>query len=253
MRTLEMTVEYDGTAYCGWQVQNSHKSQAISRKQRTIQATLEKTLQKILQERVKVMGSGRTDSGAHALGQVAHFQTISRLSPTQIRKGLHSLLPADIRISALNEAPDDFHARFSATSKHYRYTIVNDAYLPVFIRRYAYLVRYPLNIAAMRRAARYLVGRHDFRSFQAVDKTERNSRRRISRLAIRQQDNLIIIDIEADGFLYKMVRNIAGTLIEVGRGRMRPDEIEKGSAHPAEEKLWALRSGQRPLPDQGEI
>ncbi|MBL7084984.1 MAG: tRNA pseudouridine(38-40) synthase TruA [Candidatus Omnitrophica bacterium] len=222
MRNIRLAIEYDGTNYCGWQVQNKRKS-----KEKTIQEALEKALSRILQEKVKVIGSGRTDSGVHALGQAANFKSKSNLSCQNIQKALNSILPRDIRIKPVKEVPLGFHARFSAQSKLYRYTIVNGSFVSPFLRRYSYLVKHPLNMAKMRKGARYLLGRHNFRSFQAVEKKERAATRTIKRLDIHKEDNLIYLNIEADGFLYKMVRNIAGTLIEVGRGKLKPQDVKR--------------------------
>ncbi|NQS99499.1 MAG: tRNA pseudouridine(38-40) synthase TruA [Candidatus Omnitrophica bacterium] len=217
MRNIKVTVEYDGTNYAGWQVQNN---------QLTIQAAIEKALARILQQKVRVIGSGRTDSGVHALGQVANFKTKSRLKCENIQRALNRALPADIRIKDILDAQEVFHARFSAKSKLYRYTIVNHSFHPPHLRYYSYLVKYPLKLGKIRSAAQHLVGRHDLRSFQAVDKRLRPSVRTIKRLDVRRKENLIYLDIEADGFLYRMVRNIVGTLIEVGRGRLKPQDIK---------------------------
>ena len=225
MRNIKLIIEYDGTDYSGWQVQNN---KAKSKKQnKTIQQTLENTLAKILQEKIKVIASGRTDAGVHAFNQTANFKTKSSLACRNIQKALNSALPEDIRIKKAEDIHPDFHARFSARSKRYRYAIVNDSFVSVHLRRFCSLVRYPLDLSKMRRAARYLLGRHNFRSFQAVDKRERHPVRRILRLDIRKSGNLIYLDIEANGFLYRMARNIVGSLIEVGRGRLAPEDIKR--------------------------
>jgi len=224
MRNIKLTIEYDGTNYCGWQIQNKKLKQ--KKENRTIQQILENFLSKILQEKIKLVGSGRTDSGVHALGQVANFKTKSKLNLQNIHNGLNSILPLDIRIREAEVIRMSFHARFSAKRKLYRYTIVNNSFISPFERRYAYLVKFPLNLRKMRKAARLLLGKHDFRSFQAVEKDKRHSVRKIFRLDIRKKDDLIYLDIEADGFLYKMVRNIVGTLIEVGRAKIKPEDIK---------------------------
>lgn len=222
MRNIKLTIEYDGTDYAGWQIQNRSKS-----RKKTIQKTLENALNQILQERIKVIASGRTDAGVHALAQVANFKTKSKLSGKNIQNALNSILPRDIRIKHVEDTHPNFHARFAAKSKLYRYTILNDSFASPFLRRYCYLVKYPLNIKKMRQAAQYLLGRHDLRSFQAVDKRERDSVRSIKRLEIRKTKDIIYLEIEADGFLYHMVRNIAGTMIEVGRGKINPLQIKE--------------------------
>lgn len=221
MRNIKLIIEYDGTNYSGWQVQRRHNS-----KKKTIQEVLEQALGQILQEKIKVVGSGRTDAGVHARGQAAHFKTGSKLSCAAIQRALNSNLPKDIRIKQVKVVPSDFHARFAAISKTYRYTIVNDTFVSPFLTPYVQLVKQPLDVRKMRRGSRYLLGRHNFRSFQAVDKKETQSVRTVKRLDVRREGNLIILDIEANGFLYKMVRNIAGTLIEVGRGRRKAQDIQ---------------------------
>lgn len=236
MRNVKITIEYDGTGYSGWQIQNSlpwqlqlagqGRQKTENRKQKkTIQETIEKALTKIVQEKVKLIGSGRTDAGVHARGQVANFKTKSKLPCKNIQNGLNSILPYDIRIRQVEDAPLNFHARFLGIRKLYRYTVVNDSYIAPHLYRYAYLVKFPLDVKKMRQAAKYFLGRHNFRSFQAVDKKERRSIRRILRLEIRKEKNIIHFDIEADGFLYRMARNIVGTIIEVGRGRLNPKEV----------------------------
>ena len=225
MRNIKLTLEYDGTNYSGWQIQNRRAKGKLQNK--TIQQTLEQALSQILQEKVRIIASGRTDAGVHALGQVANFKTKSKLNCQNIQSGLNSVLPCDIRIQQAEDARSDFHARFSARSKLYRYSIVNHSFISPHLHRFCYLVKYPLDVGKMRRGARYLLGRHNFRSFQAMDKRQRDSVRTIKRFDIRRNKNLIYIDIEADGFLYRMVRNIVGTLLEVSRGRLKPKEIKE--------------------------
>lgn len=231
MRNIKLTVGYEGTRYAGWQAQRKSTD-----KKKTIQEAIEKVLSRILQESIKVIGSGRTDAGVHAFAQVANFKTNSALECRNIQKGLNSLLPADIRISRAEEVPAVFHSRFAAQSKLYRYNIVNGAVISPFMDRYAYWVRYPLDVSGMNCAAGYLLGRHNFRSFQAVDKKEKSAIRTLKRLdivagsyktAVGVEEQVISIDIEADGFLYRMVRNIVGTLIDVGRGKLNPGEMKK--------------------------
>lgn len=216
MRNLKLTIAYDGTNYAGWQVQ----------KLKTVQETIEKALEKILQEKVKLIASGRTDSGVHALGQVANFKTDSKLFPDNIQKALNSCLPKDIVVKKVEDVALEFHARYSATSKSYRYTILNRKVRSPLDRHYAAFIPYPLDIRSMQDAAVHLVGRHDFRSFQAKA-GEGNSTRTIKSLGVKKRGRFIYIDIEADGFLYNMVRNIVGTLIEVGRGKLKANGTMK--------------------------
>lgn len=227
MRNIKLTIEYDGTNYQGWQRQKV-KSQKSKVKSKTIQETLESTSEKILQEKIKLIASGRTDAGVHANGQVANFKTKSLLPADTIKKALNSLLPEDIRIKALSEVDKDFHSRFNVKSKIYRYTLWQDSYTPPCSRFYVRLIPYRLNLTAMRKAARGLFGCHDFRAFQ-TDSTgfSNNTRRTIKNIKLKKDGSMIYIDIEADGFLYNMARSIAGTLIEVGRGYLKPSDVKK--------------------------
>jgi tRNA pseudouridine38-40 synthase len=213
MRNLKLKIEYDGSNYCGWQIQSR------SSNKKSIQATLEKYLRKILQEKIRLVVSGRTDAGVHAKAQVANFNTNSEISLDKLQRALNGLLPQDIAITGIEEVPADFHSRFSAKSKIYRYTIVHRNYPSVFLRGYSYFYPYPLDIKLMKAEAKILLGKHDFKCFQAADKKDRSSLRTIKKLSIIKVNDLLRIDIEADGFLYNMVRNIVGTLIEIGRGR----------------------------------
>ncbi|MCM8801519.1 MAG: tRNA pseudouridine(38-40) synthase TruA [Candidatus Omnitrophica bacterium] len=220
MRNLKLIIEYDGSNYCGWQKQRNNKKKSI-------QQVLEDTLQKILNEKIKIIGSGRTDAGVHALSQVANFKTNSKISLPKLKKALNALLPEDIVIKQIKRVPLDFHSRFDAKTKLYRYVILNRPYRSAFLRKRVYFYPYPLDINLMHKEAKVLLGRHDFKAFQAVDKKERSSIRTIKKLIIKKEKDLIIIDIEADGFLYNMVRNIVGTLIEIGRGRFSKGDLKK--------------------------
>lgn len=226
MRNIKLTLEYDGTEFCGWQTQK-RKSQKSNRKRTTIQETVEEVLGKILQEKVKVIGSGRTDSGVHALNQVANFKTKSVLPLKNIQKALNSVLPYSIAVVKIEEASADFHARFDAKSKTYRYSILNSGFNRPLLNNHFSRVPYKLNVPLMKKEIRHLLGKHDFKSFQARDKKERSSIRTISKINLSQKGNLIYLDVSADGFLYNMVRNIAGSLIEVGRGKLPQNSIKK--------------------------
>lgn len=227
MRNIKLTIEYDGTNYAGWQIQNRIPSSVFRSPSKTIQEAIEKTLQRILQKKIKVIGSGRTDAGVHALGQVANFKINSNIALEKLQRGLNAVLPADIVVTKIEETDEDFHSRFSAKSKVYRYIIFNRTKRPVFLRDTVYFYAYPLNIRLMQREARVLLGRHNFKSFQATAKKEKNTVRTIKDLKIRHRGNFIYIDIEADGFLYNMVRNIVGTLIETGRGKLAAGSLKK--------------------------
>lgn len=217
-RNIYLRIEYDGTGYAGWQVQKNAKS---------VQAALEAALRRILNEKVKLISSSRTDSGVHAKGNVANFKTDSKMLLLNIQRGLNSILPKDIAIVEAKEVALDFNSRFDAKSKIYRYTILNRPYPAALCRDYFYHIPCKLDLKMMRQEAMPLLGRHDLRSFKAADNKERSSVRTIKRLEIKRRGELIEIEIEADGFLYNMARNIVGTLVEIGRGRFKPGSMEK--------------------------
>lgn len=233
MPNIKITLEYDGSGYYGWQVQ--------TREHNTLQATLEKTLRSILKEKIHLIGSGRTDSGVHALAQAANFQTRSAIPADKLRLALNALLPHDIVATSVERVPDTFHAIRSAKSKVYRYLILNRAFSSALLNGKVYFYKLPLDVRLMRQASRALVGRHDFRSFCAtgakVKTTVRNVKRiEIKRLSynplclstgVKKESPLIAIDIESEGFLYNMVRNICGTLVEAGRGRLSAADIKR--------------------------
>jgi tRNA pseudouridine38-40 synthase len=229
-RNIKITLEYDGTAYSGWQTQG-YKSQAPAVRQGshkpTIQESIEKVLQKILQEKVHLIGSGRTDAGVHALAQVANFKTNSGILAQKLQRALNGLLPADISVLKIEEIKPDFHSRFSAKAKTYRYTILNRPQRSAFLRDRAYFYRYPLNFQLMQREAKALLGRHDFAAFCASGASAKDTRRTIRKIVLRKNGGLITIEIEADGFLYNMVRNIVGTLLEIGRGKFPAGSMRK--------------------------
>lgn len=217
MRALLLTVAYDGTDYAGFQIQENG---------RTIQGEIEKNLRTLTSEQIRITGAGRTDAGVHARGQTVGLRTASAHPPGIFVKALNAMLPQDIAIAAAEEAPDEFHARFWAVGKTYTYDIWTGQTRPVFERRYAYHCPHALNIGNMREAARTLVGRHDFASFQAAGGSAGTSIREIRHLAVEERENEVRIIVEADGFLYHMVRIIAGTLILIGRGKLAPDQMK---------------------------
>ncbi len=235
MRNIKLTIAYDGTNYAGWQIQNSPQSSVYSPQKKTIQEILEKTLQKILQEEVKVIGSGRTDAGVHALSQVANFRTRSLLSLAVIQKALNSLLPKDISIKGISFVDNDFHACCRAKSKVYRYIIFNGSFPSVFLYRYSWHISFNLNNALMQQEAKSLVGSHDFKSFCASHTGAKTTVRIIKKVSFTTElckpdiakGKLLIIEVEADGFLYNMMRNIIGTLVEIGRGRFEKGSIKR--------------------------
>jgi len=228
MPNIKLEIEYDGSNYRGWQVQNSPRSTVpISPQRKTIQETIEKALQKILQEKIKLIASGRTDAGVHAQAQVANLKTTKRIPLEKLQQALNALLPDDIAITKVLEVSPDFHARFAAKSKIYRYTILNRPYRSARLKDRAYFYPYPLNIKLMQKEAGCLLGRHDFTSFQASGSSCKQAIRRIKKIKVGRHRDLINIDIEADGFLYNMVRNIVGTLIEIGRGRFLKGSLKR--------------------------
>lgn len=219
MRNIRLTIQYEGTGYSGWQSQKNARS---------VQDVIEACLKKILGHKTNLIGSGRTDAGVHALGQVANFHTRSNIPLKNIRMALNSGLPKDIVISRAEEAGRKFNARRSAKSKLYRYTVVNGDFMDPFVRRFAARSFYELDIGAMRKASKLLIGRHDFRAFRAVDGDPgKNSVRRIKLLKVEKKGNVINFFVEGDGFVYNMVRNIVGTLIEVGRGKFPVDRVKE--------------------------
>lgn len=221
MFNILLEIEYDGSNYCGWQLQSRQS------KKKSIQEVLQKALAKILQEKVKVIGSGRTDAGVHARKQFANFGSNSALDLDKLNASLNALLPDDITVNSIKQVALDFHSRYSVKSKTYRYTIINRRQRPAIMRDYAYFCRYPLNIGLMRKEAKVILGSHDFGAFCASAGKKKNPLKEIKSLKIKKQNDLIYIDIEANSFLYNMARNIVGTLIEIARGRFAKGSMKK--------------------------
>ncbi|MBN1671428.1 MAG: tRNA pseudouridine(38-40) synthase TruA [Kiritimatiellae bacterium] len=216
-KRYKLTISYDGSTYAGWQVQPQ---------QRTVQGELERVLAELTGEHAKVHGSGRTDRGVHAKGQVAHLDLAGRMPPAALAKGLNALLPVDIRVTAARLAAPSFHARRSAIGKEYRYFIWDADVVPPFLRLYRAHVRSRLDVAAMSRAAAGIRGRHDFAALTAnPNRVVESTVRTVSMLTVRRRGSEVVITACADGFLYKMVRSIAGILIRVGEGTVPPGEI----------------------------
>lgn len=223
MPNYKLIIEYEGTNYHGWQRQKAKI---------TIQEVIERTLGKIFNQKITLIGQGRLDAGAHALGQVAHFKTYKKFNTSSLKKALNSLLPADIRIKNVQTVPDRFHARYSAKARHYKYIVYNSE-PSVWLRKAAYFYPYDLNIKKMKEGTKYLLGRHDFSCFQSTGSPVKTPVKTIKRITIKKENlnfsgkiSIIRFDIKADAFLYRMVRNIVGTLLEVGRGKMEPAEIK---------------------------
>jgi tRNA pseudouridine38-40 synthase len=212
MRPLKLTLAYDGTDYSGWQVQGEKP---------TLQRTVEGAIRCVTGEFLRVVASGRTDAGVHALGQVASFSTQCALPLPQFCRAINANLPCDVRVLAIEETHSGFHAIRDAVSKRYRYVIQDGPIPDVFVRRHCWFIPQRLDEAAMQRAAQSLVGTHDFTSFQAAGSPRSTAIRTIMELTVRRgldsASNRITIEVEANGFLYNMVRIIVGTLVDVGR------------------------------------
>ena len=218
MKRIKLTVAYDGTNYCGWQVQPNGI---------TIEEVLNKTLSKLTGEDICIIGASRTDSGVHAMGNVAVFDTKTTIPPERIAMSLNQRLPEDIVIVKSEEVAADFHPRYCNCSKTYEYHIINTR-IPIPTKRLTnYFVSYNLNIDDMRKAATYLVGEHDFASFCNVRTNVESTVRTVTALDILQNGDEITVRITGNGFLYNMVRIIVGTLIRVGRGFYKPEQVKE--------------------------
>jgi tRNA pseudouridine38-40 synthase len=210
MRNIKLVLSYDGTEFQGWQTQPGY---------RTVQETLEQAIAKLTgEERVRVNASGRTDAGVHALGQVVNFYTAAHYAPDVLVRAINANLPSDVIVREAADVPQSFDANHDAKLKLYRYVIHDGPVPDLFMRRYCCHSRHRLDDAAMRRAAEPLKGRHDFHSFETDWPNRMSSVRTITHLEVNRSGDCISIDVEADGFLYNMVRAIAGTLMNVGRG-----------------------------------
>ena len=216
MRNVKLTIEYDGTNYAGWQVQPNGVS---------VQEVVQNAIAEITGERnVTLIGSGRTDAGVHAAGQVASFKTDTDIPAENLVHAINTKLPDDVSVVAAEDVPDDFHARYSAKAKTYRYSILNRPVRSPLGRGRSYLVRPPLDVEAMRAAAKHFIGERDFAAFQSKPNGKR-SVRTVTRLDVTADGPHIDIIISANGFLYNMVRAIVGTLLEVGLGKRAPESI----------------------------
>jgi len=225
MRYIKLTIAYDGTDFHGWQIQANKP---------TVQGELVTVLRRLTQENTQLHGTGRTDAGVHALGQVASFRTQSALSPVEFQRALNALLPPTIRIVASEETGPDFSARWSAKGKVYRYRIYRDKVVPPMLWRYVLHYPFPLDEDAMREAAARFAGTHDFSSFAAStgseeDDKERNMQREIYSTELRRSDDgkELWFTVHGRSFLRYMVRKMVGTLLEVGRGRLKPDDVDR--------------------------
>ncbi len=218
-KNFKIILKYNGTNYHGWQIQPGVA---------TIQQVLEESLQRLLGGKIRAYASGRTDTGVHAEAQVVHFKTEKEISPQELEKSLNKILPGDIEVLSIEEVAENFHARYAVRSKQYRYTVLNSKppYPPEKRAKNVYYFRQELDVERMREAASHLLGKHDFSAFGVNPgwKVE-NPVKTMMKIEIIRQGSYIYFDFEADGFLYKMVRSIVGTLLKVGVGRISPDAM----------------------------
>ncbi|MCD7868638.1 MAG: tRNA pseudouridine(38-40) synthase TruA [Clostridiales bacterium] len=218
MKRVGLVVAYDGTKYCGWQIQNNGI---------TIQGILNQTLSGLLNEKVEVIGASRTDAGVHALGNVAVFDTESRIPGEKFSYALNQRLPEDIRIQLSEEVEPDFHPRYCASEKTYEYRILNRRFPVPTERLYSYFYHYRLDERKMREAVSFLIGRHDFASFCGAGAQVKSTIRTITSMEVEREGDMITIRVRGTGFLYNMVRILAGTLIEIGNGQYPPERMKE--------------------------
>lgn len=215
-KNIRIKVEYDGTNYYGWQVQ---------KRQKTVQQVLTDAIGEVVQQKIKLIGASRTDAGVHALGMVANFRMRKDIPLDKLKSGANSFLPDDVFIKNIEDVHIDFHSRFDAKGKWYRYTVMTE-YSP-FWRNYAFFMREKINVSRMKEASGFLIGKKDFTSFGAAGEVKRDPIRKMRRITITKEKNLIFFDIEAESFLQHMVRIIVGTLIEVGRGKLKVSDMDR--------------------------
>lgn len=225
-------VTYDGTAYHGWQRQKNHV---------TIQEVMESKIRQMVAHEVKLFGSGRTDAGVHAYSQVCNFKTTSKIPCDSLQKGLNSLLPEDIYVKEAGEVPLKFHARYSAKSKTYQYRILNREAPDIFLRRYVWHIPVALNTEAMKRCIPMLIGTYDFSSFMSSGGSSKNPIRTVMHASLEQEGPFLYFTIQANGFLKHMVRNIVGTLVNVGMGKISEQEFQE-IFHARDRKLAGIKA-----------
>lgn len=221
MRNVRIRVAYDGSQFFGWQRQDGFTS---------VQQTLEDALLELTRAHVVVNGAGRTDTGVHALGQVAHFHVDTPIDDDRLRFALNARLPRSVIVLRAETCSDSFHARFDAVSKRYAYVVATSRFRPPLGQTTSHWIRFPLDLARMRAAAAMLVGRHDFRAFGNTGSPRSSTVRTLQHLHVRARARGIGFVVQADGFLYNMVRNLAGTLLDVGRGRLSLEDVEAALA-----------------------
>ena len=218
MRNIKLTITYDGKRYLGWQ--------RLGDSDKTIQGKIESILKQMTGEEIEIIGSGRTDSGTHARGQVANFKTETSMTRAEMLDFLNRYLPRDIVVTKVEEVQDRFHARYNCTGKQYSYYVWNNVIPTVFERNHSFHYPQKLDLDKMNQACEKLVGTHDFIGFSALKKSKKSTVRTIEKLSIEQEGSMLHFTFVGDGFLYKMVRIIVGTLLEIGSGSMDVTEIE---------------------------
>jgi len=223
LKNVKISLSFDGTHFYGWQKQKDKT---------TVQEEIEKGIKKITGVETKITGCGRTDAGVHAINYVANFKIETRLTPEEIKNALNSVLPEEIFIKKVEFVEENFHSRYSAKRKTYLYLISNQK--TPFLKNKSFYLKGNLDIDKMKKAAKYFIGKKDFSSFKAAGSSVKNPVREIFKITINKENfcldpdvKILKIEIEGDGFLYKMARNIVGTLIEVGRGKIEPEEVKK--------------------------
>lgn len=217
MRNIRLELQYEGTRYQGWQKQTSTEN--------TIQGKMEALLSRMCGEQIELQGSGRTDAGVHALGQVANFHTDSMMTTEEMLAYINRYLPEDIAVVAISEASERFHSRLNARGKCYTYRVHNSDIPNVFWRRYAYQVPDSLDLEAMKKGAALLCGEHDFKSFTSAKKGKKSTVRRIDEIRISKEQDMITFTFFGDGFLHHMVRILMGTLLEIGMGKRTAESV----------------------------
>ena len=218
-KNFKLIIEYDGSSYHGWQRQKNRK---------TIQGEIEKAIMTITGKKIALTGSGRTDAGVHAFGQVANFYCDTEISPEVFQRGLNSLMPKDIIIKECNTVNEKFHARYDAKTKTYQYRILNRTTPAAICRQYAWFIKKKLDLDAMQSAILHIIGINDFKAFEGAGSPRSSTKRRVINADLQQKKKkYLIFEIEADGFLRFMVRNIVGTLLDVGLCKITPDDFKK--------------------------
>ncbi len=246
VRRIKMVLAYDGTDFSGWQYQPEGQ---------TVQATLEKAIEAVVQHPLRVIAAGRTDTGVHALGQVVHFKTENHLSPAIMKRAFNAHLPKSIRIRQVKDAPRSFHARFSASSRIYRY-FISPYHLP-FLHRYTWIIEKKLDLMALEAVLSLYLGKHDFAAFGSSTKPGGSTVREVLQIQVKRHRGLVVITLEANAFLRKMVRHMVGAAVKVALVRASPEEVKRAlefpqgfrcPAPPAPSKglfLWRVKYGKR--------